>query len=182
MPWQPEDWNEWPTERWVAGYAEPAHVRAASDIVARLPAGAEATVLQLLRGPTRPLPILAERFGRVVAIDISERGVERLEYDGRCQAMLALDAFDPRQADATLAWARASLIEGGVLVGSVLAVGGSPRPFPMTDDRDGAGFHEIGLQFRLRRAGFQGLRLRRLAADGDEPERIVFMAARRALN
>ena len=45
-----------------------------------------------------------------------------------------------------------------------------------------AGTHEVELQFALSCAGFQGLRLRRLRGAAGEPERIVCMTVRRALN
>ncbi len=43
-------------------------------------------------------------------------------------------------------------------------------------------FHEVELQYRLRRAGFQGLRLRRFRREPGMAETILSMAVRRACN
>jgi hypothetical protein len=43
-------------------------------------------------------------------------------------------------------------------------------------------FLEMELQYRLRKAGFQGIRIRRIEGDGEEPPSLLSLAVRRANN
>lgn len=85
--------------------------------------------------------------------------------------------------DRILAQVWASLVEGGVLMATLPAATGGDRPVSLAvahPHRPRGPFHEMELQFRLLRAGFQGVRIRRI----EEPDGPVLMAlaVRRGLN
>lgn len=178
MPWRPEDWKEWPVERWVATYCEAAHRRAVRDIVRSLPSASRRTVIELTRGPEVGCPFLAAHFTNVVPVRLADgECVTRLPAGA--SAVVAVDTIRPAQVEHLLPGIHGSLVEGGVLLATFAATSADARPFDLTGAPPGGGVHEVGLQYRLRRSGFQGVRLRRFR--GDE-ERLLCMAVRRALN
>ena len=93
--------------------------------------------------------------------------------------MLAVDTIEPSRLRELLPVIHASLVEGGVLVATLTARPTDGKPCEMIGPPSADGVHEVELQYRLRRAGFQGLRLRRFR--GDQPT-VLCMAVRRALN
>lgn len=156
------------------------------------------------------LPFLAGHFQRVVALDFAPAslawarhgcrglGVEFRRRDlrdltpfrARFDVALALESLlGPRTGDVDrmLVQVFLSLTEGGLLVASFPAVELRQRDCPLALVHSepaawGEGFHEVGLQYRLRRAGFRGLRLQRFKGEEDEPDAILCVAARRANN
>jgi hypothetical protein len=182
VPWRPEDWEEWSVERCVAKHCEANHVRAVRDILRGLPDGELKCVADLTRGPSTQLPFLAACFRNVVTVDLGEHALDRLTLPTSLDLIVAVDTIGTQGADALLVLLHDALIEGGVFVATLVARARGLRPFPLRGAEPRAGFHEVELQYRLRRAGFQGLRMRRFRREIHEPDTILCMAVRRALN
>ena len=92
-----------------------------------------------------------------------------------------------RDVDRIFEQIRLSLVEGGLFLSSFPAVSrlAGPYEMPLGEGEDVAAphrFHEIELQYRLRRAGFQGVRIRRFAECEERPESLLALAVRRANN
>jgi len=180
MPWQPEDWQEWSVERWLT--APNSHLRALREILARLPDARSKTVVELTREPRRSLPFLAERFERVVTVNPDLVGAGALDVRGGFDVAVAVDTIHAPGAEAAFTRLHHSLSEGGVFVATFPAQPKGRTAILMEVGVPSLQFHEFELQFRLGAAGFQGLRLRRLPGSLPEPDRLLSMAVRRALN
>jgi len=177
MPWQPEDWSEWPVKRWVASYRDDAVVQAVREILLRLPERERQTVLELTRGPSAWTTFLESRFARRLEVDLA--ATRAAELPGGCEVVLAVDTIGVDDLETLLPRVHASLVEGGVLLSTLAASRPGTARLSMIGPASGPGIHEVELQYRLRRAGFQGLRLRRFRGDDDT---MFCMAVRRALN
>lgn len=182
VPWRPEDWKEWPVESWVADYCGASHVRAVRDILRGLPDRERKYVADLTRGPSTHLPFLVACFERVITVNLREHARERLELPPDLDVIVAVDTVVANGADDLLVSIHDALVEGGVFLATLTARARGLRAFPMRGGESRSGFHEVELQYRLRRAGFQGLRLRRFRREIHEPDTILCMAVRRALN
>ena len=176
MSWRKEDWSEWPVGRWVARCGDAAHLRAVRDILRRLPDARRLRVVELTRGPSSWSPWLEALCGDVAAVDLEHRAPAELPPAG---LVLAVDTLRPHQLPELLSVIHASLDEGGVFVATLAAPRDPQSPIDMLGSMREDDLHELELQYRLRRAGFQGLRLRRFR---DEPAALLAMAVRRALN
>jgi hypothetical protein len=177
MPWRPEDWSEWPVERWVATYRDDAALRAVREILLRLPDRERQTVLELTRGPSAWTTFLKTRFAQRVEVDLTATSAP--ELPGRCEVVLAVDTIGVAHLEPLLPRVHAALVEGGVLLATLAATPPGTTRLSMIGPVSGPGIHEVELQYRLRRAGFQGLRLRRFRSDDDT---LLCMAVRRACN
>jgi len=113
-------------------------------------------------------------------------------FRNRLHVAVAVDSIvGPRRADVdrVLEQVHQSLVEGGLLLATFPAAprSGPPRPVALEglgEDGDGEGplrFTEAELQYRLRRAGFRGLRIRRFPG-GPAPDGLLCLAVRRANN
>ena len=109
---------------------------------------------------------------------------------GRIDVLLAdgtLARDDPARLDEALGHALGCRTEGGLLAATVPAV---PRADAAREVRLRVGatasdpaLHEVELQYRMRRAGFRGVRILRLEATaGADPDRLLCLAVRRANN
>jgi len=78
------------------------------------------------------------------------------------------------ELDLILGRVSAALVEGGIFLATF--------PAAVSGEARAASLHEVELQYRLRRAGFQGLRLRRFGREPGLAETILSMAVRRACN
>jgi len=181
VPWRPEDWKEWPEIDGLATYGDAAHVRAVLDILDRLPDLENKRVVELTRGAGSSLHSLASRVEPAQTVDLAAGMPGARLAPFSCDVIVAVDAIESARADAVLADVRASLVEGGVFLATLAARAPGPMGFAMPIRAPRDGFHEVELQFRLVRAMFQGLRLKRLRSS-HEPDRILCMAVRRALN
>jgi hypothetical protein len=182
VPWRPEDWKEWPVKSWVTDYCEASHVRAVRDILRGLPGRERKCVADLTRGPSTDLSFLTACFERAITVDLRDHAIEHLALPPNLDVIVAVDSVRAKGADDLLVSIHDALVEGGVFLATLTARARGPRPFPMRGAEPRSGFHEVELQYRLRRAGFQGLRMRRFRQEIHEPDTILCMAVRRALN
>ena len=176
MPWQPEDWNDWPEIDRVTRHGAATHVRAVLDILHRLPDLENKTLLELTRGVGSSLHEAA------ASLDLAARRIGSRVSPATCDVIMALDTIESDDADALFAEVHTALVEGGVFLATLAARPRGSSTFALPIREPAAGFHEVELQFRLTRAAFQGIRLRRLRGPAHEPARILCMAVRRALN
>jgi hypothetical protein len=103
---------------------------------------------------------------------------------------VAVDSIlGPRDADIDRVFDQIhrSLVEGGVFLSTFPAVSRRSGPYKMriNEGEDVTAphrFHEIELQYRLRRAGYRGVRIRRFRADEERAETLLCTATRRANN
>jgi hypothetical protein len=189
VSWSPEDWEDWLRDDGAGTFCEPVHLRIVQDVLSRLPDREHKVVADLSRDAGPLFHWIADRFGRAVLLDVESMSREprpepaRPRYD----VVVAIDAITVSAGtDALLSRIGALLVEGGVLVATFPARPAGKRPFSMrlggADAATAAApWHEVELQYRLRRSGFQGLRMRRVGGAGG-PAALVCMAVRRALN
>lgn len=179
MSRRPED-----DEAWLYGAAASpgslgSPTRLLQEILERIPEPGRKTLLDM--GGMLP-PIVAARFGRVVAAD--EPGPERVDV------VTAVDSIrGPQRADVDRAFAgiHGRLVEGGLLVATLPALSRRTGPYvlrilPPPESGSRLAFHEFELQYRLGRAGFQAARIWRVRRYGDPAERLLCRAVRRAWN
>jgi SAM-dependent methyltransferase len=208
--WGPNNWDAWrlhapPEDDW-ASFPE----QALRSAVERIPGRRGLTVADLGCGDGRLVPFLADRYARVVAIDYAPASLaearkrharENVTYRRRDLRELTpfRGAFDvaiavhsivgPRRADVDriLRQVWRTLHEGGLLLALFPAAArvGEPVPLVLDGAHDGPeplSFLETELQYRLRRAGFLGVRIRRFEAGDTLPGTLLARAARRAAN
>ena len=206
MPWNPEDWDAWIDTGSIAFGRSAPHLAHVRQILEHLPDRERKTVGDLGRRRAQPLPLLESLFQRVLLVDsdegarkpvgrVTEAGMARCTLGDldrlrvRLDVTVAVDAIvgpRSRDVDRTLVLVHGALVEGGVLVATFPASPWSDRPFtmqlgPRASEREPQ-FHEVELQYRLQRAGFQGVRVRRVHSGIERRERLLCMAVRRAWN
>lgn len=210
MYWGPEEWDAWAL-RTAGGPVQPLpHERALLDFLGSVPGRTRMTVADLGCGAGRLLPFLAREFGKVVAIDyapaslaLARRVCVGREVVFRRRDLRDLSPFRkafhtavavesivgprPEDVDRILRQIHDSLVEGGLLAAvfparlrgseplSLRLAGGPPSLAPLR-------FHEIELQYRLRSAGFRGLRIRRFRGADPAGGALLCIASRRAAN
>jgi SAM-dependent methyltransferase len=210
LPWGPEDWDSRLLRDETDFHRSSALHEAIEEILFRVPGRETKTVADLGCGLSQQLPFLATHFKRVVAVDhapaclarardgaedidveIRRRDLRDLEPPrGRVHVVVALDSIPgrcPDEVDRIFLEVHRSLVEGGLFLSTFPAVPRSAGPYEMrlgeTDDATTPhGFHEIELQYRLRRVGFQGVRMRRFLADESGSETLFCRTVRRANN
>jgi SAM-dependent methyltransferase len=210
MLWGPDDWDTWTSTRAASG-APSTRSEIILDTLKKLPGRKRMTVADLGCGRGSLLPFLVEQFGRVYAIDYAPASLAEARrahpglgivfrrrdlrdltpLRGRLHVALAVDSIvGPRaeDVDRILEQVHQSLVEGGIFLATFPAASrsGPPVAFPLpaarAEGERAPGFTETELQYRLRRAGFRGVRMRRLSAGSDAPERLLSVATRRASN
>lgn len=209
MLWGPEDWDRWSFQH-ARRQPPPARPReAVVAILGRLPDRESMTVADLGCGRGALLPFLASQFGQVVAIDYAPAtlaaarreaaglGVVFRRRDLRdlspfrktFHVAIALDSvLGPRSQDVNriLEEIYRSLAEGGLFLGTFPARPRNGKLVPLLLDGDGSPppatvlFTEMDLQYRLRRSGFLGSRIRRFEGEGGDV--LLALAVRRAHN
>lgn len=181
LPWGPADWDAWLSEAAAAGHPDPDHLQALKELLLRIP-DRSGKVAAVLGDDASLLPFLSDQFRRVIAVESARRI--------GCHVVVAADfPVGPciSDVDRLLGQAHACLVEGGLLLAAFPAVSRGNGPITM---RLGDGpaadtpprLHEVELQYRLQRAGLQGVRLRRFAGDLDRPDTLLSMSVRRASN
>jgi SAM-dependent methyltransferase len=210
MRWGPEEWDTLALRRPGEPEASTASERALLEFLDAVPGRDGMTVADLGCGAGRLLPFLACRFGKVVAVDYAPASLAlaRRVSPGKDVVFRRRDLRDlspfrnafhtavavesivgprPEDVDRVLAEVCLSLVEGGFLAAIFPASGTSGRPVPLRLAGDAPGpaplrFHEVELQYRMRRAGFRGLRIRRFAGDGPSRDALLCIASRRGNN
>ncbi len=209
MGWGPEDWDRWLAEREGPRLALPETVFEIERWLGRLPARETKTVADLGCGLGARLPLLAARFGEVIAVDYAPAGMARLRrryhnlgiefrrrdlrdlcpFYSRLDVAIAIDSIvGPRLSDfdRVLQQVRRCLVEGGWLLATFPAAPKNTIARAMLLDGGDETpapreFHEIELQYRLQRAGLRGAAIRR-TIDHEGREALVCRAVRRADN
>jgi SAM-dependent methyltransferase len=205
----PEDWDRWLAEREGSRLALPETVFEIERWLGRLPTRENKTIADLGCGLGERLPLLAAKFGEVIAVDYAPAGMARLRrrfhdlgiqfrrrdlrdlcpFYGRLDVAVAIDSIvGPRLSDfdRILQQIRRCLVEGGLLLATFPA---APKhtiaKAMLLDDGEGTPapteFHEIELQYRLQRAGLRGAVIRRVA-NHEGGESLICRAVRRADN
>ncbi len=209
MLWGPEDWDQWSFHRPCQEPALARPREAVVAILGRLPDRETMTVADLGCGRGALLPFLASEFGQVVAIDYAPAtlAVARRQAAGlgvifrrrdlrdlapfrkTFHVAIALDSvLGPRSQDVNriLEEIYRSLAEGGLFIGTFPARPRNGKPVPLLLGGDGPPapapvlFTEMDLQYRLRRSGFLGARIRRF--EGEGADALLALAVRRAHN
>ena len=166
--------------------ASPGPMELVQHLLARLPGRGAKTVAHIGPAPLSRLRTLAADFERVVVVGRALGELTPLR--GRVDVVLAdgtLGRRDPAELDATLEQVHGCLTEGGLLAATFPAspATGTAREM-LLRDRTPLGptleLHEIELQYRLRRSGFVGVRIRRL--DSPHGPCLLCLAVRRANN
>jgi len=209
MDWGPEDWDRWLAEQHEPRVALPQTVLEIERWLGRLGSRETKTIADLGCGLGTRLPLLAAKFGEVIAIDYAPAGMARLRrryhnlgikfrrrdlrdlcpFYGRLDAAIAIDSIcGPRLADfdRILSQIRHCLVEGGLLLATFPAAPKNTIAKAMLLDHGEASpapaeFHEVELQYRLQRAGLRGTAIRRIG-NHDGGESLVCRAIRRADN
>ncbi len=211
MLWGPDDWDAWTLDGARATPESTGRIETVRDVLRRLPRRSRRVAADLGCGRGTLLSFLSMHFERVIAIDyapaslaLARRACDEPNVGFRRRDLRDLtpfrNAFDVAVAidsivgpeiedvDRILEQICRSLVEGGLLVATFPATAPGGEAIPLV--RDGAAgpggilrVHEIELQYRLRRAGFQGVRIRRMRG-GDDPlaPTLLALAVRRALN
>lgn len=208
-PWGPEDWDAFTLGVAAEDDAPPPPEHAAvAELLRRLPGRSRKTVADLGCGRGEWLPFLKRHFREVVAVDYApatlaaarrreaaagvifrRRDLRDLTpFRGTLHVALLLDSLPgPRveDVDRVLAEVHAALVEGGIAVLTVPAAPrrGKARPMRLAgvDGPETLTFTETDLQYRLRRAGYLGMSLRRFEGGG-RGDRLLAVAMRRANN
>lgn len=208
MAWGVDDWELWSPWTSAGTSADRDTDEWTAELLRRLPGTQGMRLADVGSSLSAALPATAVRFGEVIAVDhpatLSTRTpAARVELGlphGACtltemanggrrfHTAVVLDAWETATRVATDHVLRAvwcGLTEGGVLLVTVPARRPQREAFEMLlspgADTDPGAFHEVELQYLLRRAGFQGVRMRSLV-DASGARMIAAMAVRRALN
>lgn len=207
MLWGPDDWDAWTCGGTDSPEIGP-HLDVVRSTLLKIPHRDRKSVADLGCGPGSLTPFLAMNFSDVTAIDYApaclamardscdEKNVRFRRRDlrdlspfrSRFHVAVAIDSIAgprPSDVDTMLAEIWASLMDGGLLLATFPAARNSREPFPMagSEDRDPfGGLHEVELQYRFRRAGFQGVRIRRLSFRNAGEPRLLGLAVRRGMN
>lgn len=209
MPWGPEDWNALLSEEESETLRTSAPIEALEEILFKIPGREDKTVADLGCGFGDRLPFLAAHFKQVIAVDYAagilsraQRECSGLDIDfqrrdlrdlrpfkGQLDVAVAVDSIlgpRPGDVDRVLQQVHSSLQEGGILLATFPAASPGSRPIELRLGEDNGDlvhmFHEVELQYRLARAGFQGVRVRRFNGLEDRPETLLSVAVRRACN
>jgi SAM-dependent methyltransferase len=208
--WGPDNWDAWRLHASHEDDWDSFPEQALRSAVERIPGRRGLTVADLGCGDGRLVPFLADRYARVVAVDYAPASLAQARqrhardnvvyrrrdlrdltpFRGSFDVAVAVHSIvGPRRADVDriLRQVWKSLREGGLLIGLFPAADrvGEPVPLVLGDTYDGPeplSFLETELQYRLRRAGYLGLRIRRFESDDTRPGTLLARASRRAHN
>ncbi len=208
MLWGPDDWDAWTLSRGTSRSAPRSGREVLRDFLLRVPGRRAMTVADLGCGAGEMLPFLASEFGRVVAVDYAPASLalarrvclgkpvhfrrrdlrDLTPFRNTFHVAVALNSIlgpRPEDVDRILREIHAALREGGLLAAVFPAATREPGLIPLRLAGDPAPprpvpLHEVELQYRLHRAGFHAIRLRRL--EDDVEACLLGVAVRRASN
>lgn len=210
MAWGPDDWDAWTASSLDEDLPPPVETGLVHDLLKRIPGRRKMTVADLGCGRGEWLDFLSRHFGHVVAIDYApvtlaaarrscrhegvifrRRDLRDLSpFRGCLHVALALESVlgpGVEDVDRMLGEVHASLVEGGLFVASFPArpKRGAPIAMPLAGFPVPEGplrFSEVDLQYRLRRAGFRAVRIKRIPASAGRGSLLLCVATRRANN
>jgi hypothetical protein len=212
VTWGFDDWTGWIRSDRARFPDEQEPFEIVNEILAAVRGHRTKTVACLGRPSPARLRFLAGQFARVVAFrdatdtdepsgsQADEANVEHrsgspfdlTSFQGSFDVVLAIAPLTDgnlTDLDRRLTRIHDSLVEGGLMITTFPAAPCGPIAREMrlrgAVDPPNPAFHEIELQYRLRRAGFRGVRVRRLhdvEASGRSSERLLAAAVRRANN
>jgi SAM-dependent methyltransferase len=210
MRWGPEQWDAWTAEGEAGASGPPRAEESLRDLLSRVPRRRLMTVADLGCGSGRLLPFLTRQFGKVIAVDFAPASLAlaRRVCVGKDVTFRRRDLRDlapfrnsldvavavcsivgprPEDVDRILAEVRRALVEGGILMAIVPASPAGKELIPLRLAGDPSApemlsFHEFELQYRLRRAGLEAVRIRRFEDPGDRQGALLGTAVRRGDN
>jgi len=214
VTWGRDDWNWWIRNDRYGRPSAPAQFDILHEILANVPGREIKTVAHVGQADASCLQFLAAHFSSIVLIDDAVERVsplrsasEMLETGAsfqnlevirpachRFDVVLAVETLARpvlKDLDSVLARVRECIVEGGVLLATFPAAQRESVAREMhlsSDDShpDSMRLHELELQYRLRRAGFRGVRIRRIVDETASPatrrESLLCMTVRRANN
>ena len=210
MLWNPEDWDAVLARTEKLRSHGPAPLTALHEALEKVPDAERKTVADLGCGSGALLPLLADRFGHCVAIDYAPQTLARARkscsggavrfrrrdlrdltpFRNSFHVAVAVESIvGPRleDIDRMLEQVRRSLVEGGRFFAVFPAMQRQDPPRPMRlaghDHRvEVLCFHEVELQYRLTRHGFQGIRLRRVRDEDAGLDKLLATSTARANN
>jgi trans-aconitate methyltransferase len=203
--WGPDQWDAWTADPPPPDEAGDGSALLRETLL-QIPRRKNKTVADLGCGEASLTRFLASRFGAVTAIDYAPETLFRnrsecagpnvtfhrrdlrdlTPFRNRFHVAVAAQSItgpSTSDVDRILSQVWNSLVEGGVLIATLPAGTGSDRPVTLVvadPDRPRGPFHEVELQYRIRRAGFQGVRIRRI--DIPAGPMLLVLAVRRGLN
>lgn len=214
MTWGGDDWNWWIRNDRQGRPAAPAQFEVLHEILANVPGREIKSVAHVGQVGASCLQFLSAHFSSVALIDnavervsplhsasdVLETGLSSQTFDlirpsrDRFDVVLAVETLARsavKDLDAVLERVRGCVVEGGLLLATFPAAAREVVAREMRLRNDGSHsasrrLHEIELQYRLRRAGFRGVRIRRnldeTEARATRGESLLCMAVRRANN
>lgn len=214
MTWGGDDWNWWIRTDRHGRPSAPAQFELLHEILAGVPGREIKTVAHVGRAGPSCLQFLSAHFAGVALIDETVKHVSPLWTAAEAlEAETSLQTLDPIQPschrfdvvlavetlarpaledlDVVLETVRACVVEGGLLLATFPAARQErvAREMRLRGDDEHAvspRLHEVELQYRLRRAGFRGVRIRRILDESDPTatagESLLCMAVGRANN
>jgi len=214
VTWGGDDWNWWIRNDRPGQPSAPAQFDLVHEILASVSGRGIKTVAHVGRAGASCLQFLSTHFSGVALIDDAVERVSPLRsaaeiLDGgpfpqtlevirpschQFDIVLAVESLarsDVRDLDAVLERVRGCVVEGGLLLATFPAaqqqsVAREMRLRNGDSHLTSLRLHEIELQYRLRRANFRGVRIRRIldesGARAERGESLLCMAVRRANN
>jgi hypothetical protein len=189
VPWKAEDWSPWLAAQRAGSNPQQQIVHALREILRKIPSSNRRTIIDLSRGAGVASAFLDRN--ELPEFDILRRELTDIkQVAGGADLIILVDAeLDLASASGRTALERiySSLKDGGLLVAAFPAVIANGTQIELrlgeTDHAQPSfALHEVDLQYRLFRTGFQGIRIRRFKADDEQRESLLCMAIRRANN
>jgi len=204
VTWGSDDWNWWNLHDRHGRPSAPEQFDTLREILANVPGREIKTLAHVGRPDASCMQFLSAHFSGVALIDDAVERVspfrpasEVLETGTACHqfdVVLAVETLVRpvlEDLDAVLERVRGFIVEGGLLLATFPAAQRESVAREMrlrSDDSHPSStrFHEIELQYRLRRARFRGVRIRRILDENvsreTRDESLLCMAVRRANN
>lgn len=198
MKWEGDDWNWWICSDRYGRPAAPAQFELLHEILAGVPGHEVKSVAHVGPVGASCKQFLSDHFASVAMIDETGAPLQTLDpiqpSRHRFDVVLAVETLARpalEDLDVVLERVRGCVLEGGLLLATFPAAPQQrvAREMRLRGDAAHPGssrLHEVELQYRLRRAGFRGVRIRRIldesVAAAATGESLLCVAVRRANN